>query len=145
MNSHINSREAYWKDFAMLPLEGNLFDKVSNIWGTISETEHCYVFMKEDFRLFPSIFLKYLSSPLYLVIVNADKLYETHTLSFTHVFFFFFPNQREIPAKYNGKLHSFQTTAASFLFSSHLRHCCAKTSVDLGVLIKDFPKAFLNL
>lgn len=73
----------------MLPLEGNLFDKVSNIWGTISETEHCYVFTKEDFRLFPSIFLKYLSSPLYLIIVNADKINSMKHIHF-HLYMFFF-------------------------------------------------------
>lgn len=75
----------------MLPLEGNLFDKVSNIWGTVSETEHCYVFTKEDFRLFPSIFLKHLSSPLYLIIVNADKINSMKHIHFHLYMFFFFP------------------------------------------------------
>ena len=33
----------------MLPFEANLFDKTRNIWRKTSETEHGYVFIKEDF------------------------------------------------------------------------------------------------
>ena len=58
----------------MLLFESNLSDKINNIWGKISEIEHCYeFFVKENFRLFPNIFFKYLPSPLYLIIVN-DKI-----------------------------------------------------------------------
>lgn len=58
----------------MLPFETNLLDKINNFSGRISETEHRYVFMKENFRLFPSIFFKYLPSSLDLITVNADKI-----------------------------------------------------------------------
>lgn len=78
-------RKLYWtllEDLAILLFEVNLFDKINNILGKISETEHCYVFMKENFRLFPSLFFKYLSSLLCLIIVNAGKINFLRTINF---------------------------------------------------------------
>lgn len=69
-----------------------------NIWN------RTWVFMEENFRLFPSIFFKYFPSSLYLITVNADKINSLWNTFFIYTYKHFYCNWKKHITKYNGKI-----------------------------------------